>query len=529
MSSTGKKAPDHTMSEAVRQAYRAGEDEESMEPIVRIGADGAPEGMIRSGDHVVFYDIRGEREIELTSAFTQRDFSSFPVDPAMRTQWVTMIQYSPDLDAKVAFPPPGAVEDTLCGLVSSAGLKQVKVVESEKAVHLSFFLNGKRNEPFEGEERVVVHSPKDVYAEPSMRAEEVGDALIEAIQGGQYHLITGNFANVDVVGHSESREAILEAVETVDRQLGRVTEAALAAGFSLAVTADHGTVESWLYPEGTIDTGHTTSPVPFLVIEPDADDGGLSLRSGGSLVDVAPTVLELMGLEKPAAMTGESLIQGRGAGRGPRKVVLLVLDGWGLAEPGPGNLISQARTPSMDDLAGRFPRTELLASQMAVGLPEGTVGNSEAGHLHIGAGRKVFSDRVRINQSLEDGSFYENEAFLHAMEGAIRDGTRLHLLGIISFYSSHGSIDHLLALLRMARQRGVPEVCIHALMGRRGERPESGGAYLELVENEAAELGLGRICTVIGRFWALDREDNWDRVEKTYRLLVEGAGRPAGA
>ena len=144
--------------------------------------------------------------------------------------------------------------------------------------------------------------------------------------------------------------------------------------------------------------------------------------------------------------------------------------------------------------------------------------------MNIGAGRIVPADRVRINRALADGSFYENPAFLWAMRGAKGDGTRLHLLGIVSFYSSHGSVDHLLALLEMARREGVPEVYIHSMLGRRGERPESGAIYIEQVEREAERLGVGQVATVIGRFWSLDREGHWDRIEKTYRLLVEGRG-----
>jgi 2,3-bisphosphoglycerate-independent phosphoglycerate mutase len=159
-------------------------------------------------------------------------------------------------------------------------------------------------------------------------------------------------------------------------------------------------------------------------------------------------------------------------------------------------------------------------------MPSGTVGNSEAGHLHIGAGRPVPADRVRISQALADGSFFQNEAFLWAMQGAKRDGRQLHLMGIVSFYSSHGSVDHLLALMEMARREGVPQVGIHGMLGRRGERPESGALYIEQVEREAERLGLGRVATVIGRFWSLDREGHWDRVEKTYRMLVEGQGQP---
>jgi 2,3-bisphosphoglycerate-independent phosphoglycerate mutase len=231
-------------------------------------------------------------------------------------------------------------------------------------------------------------------------------------------------------------------------------------------------------------------------------------------------------------MVGQSLIASPlpvepvpGAATEQRRVLLLILDGWGIGDGGPGDLIAQANTPVMDGLLAAWPNTQLTASGPAVGMPPGTVGNSEAGHLHIGAGRVVPADRVRINQALQDGSFYENDAFRWAMQGAKRDGTRLHLLGIVSFYSSHGSVDHLLALMEMARREGLPEVYIHSMLGRRGERPESGAIYIEQAEQEAERLGVGQVATVIGRFWSLDREEHWERIEKTYRMLVEGHGQ----
>jgi len=202
----------------------------------------------------------------------------------------------------------------------------------------------------------------------------------------------------------------------------------------------------------------------------------------------------------------------------------VIVDGWGYNDDEYGNLIAKANTPVMDRFRANHPFARLAASGEAVGMPAGAVGNSESGHLHLGAGRTVYSDRTRIDKAIEDGSYMKNEAFLWAMESAKRDGTRLHLLGIISFYSSHGSIDHLLPLMRMARDRRVPEVYIHGLLGRRGERPESGARYIGQVEAEAGKLGLGEVNTVIGRYWALDREHNWDRVEKTYRALVHGEG-----
>jgi len=154
------------------------------------------------------------------------------------------------------------------------------------------------------------------------------------------------------------------------------------------------------------------------------------------------------------------------------------------------------------------------------------VGNSEVGHLHVGAGRRVYSDRVRIDRAIQDGSFFQNEAFLWAMKGAKESGKNLHLLGIVSFFSSHGSVNHLLALLRLAKRESVERLYLHAMLGRRGEHKESGGRYIELIEKETENLGRGQVASVIGRYWSLDREENWDRIEKTYRMLAYGEGIP---
>jgi 2,3-bisphosphoglycerate-independent phosphoglycerate mutase len=369
-----------------------------------------------------------------------------------------------------------------------------------------------------------------------MRADEVANAAIDVLRDETVDMLVVNWANVDVVGHSEDREAIRTAVSTVDTQLGRVLEVAKEMGVAALVTADHGTVEKWYYPDGSIDTGHTDSPVPFVLVAPhlgggSRNDAPLSVRDGGTLIDIAPTVLDLMGIEKPAVMTGGSLVRGMVESE-PQRVALLILDGWGARDEEWGNLILEADTPVMDSLQATYPATQLEAAGEAVGLPnevpnrEGkTVGNSEVGHTHIGAGRVVASDRLRIERAIADGSFFENPNLLWAMEGAKRDGARLHLLGIISFYSSHGSVEHLKALLRMAKQVGVPEVSIHGMLGRRGEKPESGAIYVREIEAECERLGVGQFVSLIGRFWSLDREYNWDRIEKSYCWLVHGAGR----
>lgn len=514
----------YPMAAAVLDAYDRGEEDEALEPLVRVNAAGEPVGRIADGDYVIFYDLRGEREIELTSAFVNEDFPHFD-RREMTVPFVTMIEYAKDLPVKVAFPPDGEIRNTLSEVISARGLQQAKISESEKSIHVSYFFNGKREAPFEGERHVFVPSPEvEDYGEvPEMSAAQVAEAVKSAVADPDLDLVVVNFVNVDVVGHIENREAVLRAVEAVDRAVGEVVDAAQAHGVTPIVTADHGTVERWLYPDGTVDTGHTDSLVPFILADPALRDA--ELASGGALTDVAPTLLTLFNLPQPAEMTGRSLFTAP-VSEQKRRVLLIIADGWGIRDDGMGNMIQEAETPRMDALLRDYPSTRLEAAGHAVGMPEGTVGNSESGHTHIGAGRRILADRVKVNEAIEDGSFFRNEAFLWAMRGAKRDNTRLHLLGIVSFYSSHGSVDHLYALLEMSRREEVPEVYHHAMLGRRGERVGSGAHYIENCEKAMERLGVGVEASVIGRFWSLDREENWDRIEKTYRWLVEGTGRP---
>ncbi|MFH1279179.1 MAG: alkaline phosphatase family protein [Candidatus Eisenbacteria bacterium] len=514
------------MARAVLDAYHRGEEDEAMNPLVLVGRDGKPAGRPEVGDALIFYDIRGEREVEISRAFVERDFPHFPVREFLDLRFVTMIRYHEDLKAEVAFPPQEAVSGTMAEAVDRAGLRFAKVVETEKSIHLSYFLNGKRRERFANEELHFIESPvvEDYSKIPELEADKVADKVIEVLGDPGVALTVVNFANIDVLGHIENEVSAKKAVETVDRNLGRVVEAAAKNGVHVLVTADHGTVEKWFYPEGTVDTGHTDSPVPFVYVPPDGKADGIRAREGGALTDVAPTALALLGVEKPAEMTGRSLLEGLPEGK--RRAILVITDGWGHSDDLEGNLIAEASTPNMDRLRSTCPNTLIAASGEAVGLPAGTVGNSEAGHLHIGAGRTIYSDRLRIDRAIKDGSYRKNEAFLWAMDDAARNGKALHLLGIVSFFSSHGSLDHLLELLDAAKERGVEKVYVHSLLGRRGERPEAGAAYIQQVDDKCGELGLGRVCSVTGRFWALDREENWDRVEKAYRAIAFGDGLP---
>jgi len=521
----------YPMADAIRNAYLQGEDDENLEPLVLVDRRGKPIGRFEDGDYVIFYNIRGEREVELCQSFLDGDFSYFSVARNIHLNFVTMIPYSRHFNVKIAFSPEEGICDTLSETLSKHGLKQAKISESEKAIHVSYFLNGKISEPFPGEDRIVVPSPRDVPyydQKPEMNAAGVAQAVIQKLEEQGIDFIFVNFANIDVVGHIENEKAIEKAVESVDFHLGQVLEASRKAGVMAMVTADHGTVEKWFYPDGSIDTGHTDSPVPFILVDPMEENRFFwKLRPQGELADIAPTVLQILGLPRPSAMTGQSLLLQwpHPQRNGKKRILLIVLDGWGLRPEIQGNLIVHAHTPVMDDLQKSYPFSILEASGEAVGLPERTVGNSEVGHLHIGAGRRISSDRLRIDRAIQDGSFFLNEAFLWAMRGAKKDRKNLHLLGIVSFFSSHGSVNHLLALLKLAKRESLGKLYLHAMIGRRGERKESAAQYIELIEKEMGTLGLGRVASVIGRYWSLDREENWERIEKTYHMLVYGEGK----
>ena len=518
---------DLSIAGAIREAYKLGQEDEALEPIVKVDPSGRPRGRIGDGDSVIFYDIRGEREIELTRSLIDRDFRYFDRGQPFRLHFVTMITYDLSLDVGVAFPAEEQIRNTLVEIITKAGLRLAKVAESEKAVHIGFFLNGKNDAVFPGEERFIIPSPQGVrsYAQrPEMSAASVAREVVSRIKDPAYPVVIANLANVDVVGHIEDRTAVLRAVQAADAALGTIAEECRRQAVTLIVTSDHGTVEEWLYPDGSINTGHTKNPVPFILADFSGQKDKTVLCSKGELADVAPTVLELLSLDKAAEMTGESLIVAPRARRRRSKIALLILDGWGLREDTYGNIIREAGTPHFDGLWSEFPHSVLEAAGGAVGMPDHTVGNSEAGHLHLGAGRRILLDRVRIDRAVEDGSFFRNPEFLGAMAEAKRQRKPLHLMGIVSHYSSHGTLDHLFALMRMAREEGVAEVYIHGFIGRRGEKPESGAIYVEKVEEMGRELGLGEVVTVMGRHWSLDREHNWDRVEKAYRALVQGVG-----
>lgn len=289
----------------IEDSYAAGKMDEFVVPAI-IGNDGQPVGKIEDNDAVVFFNFRPDRAIQLSNAFTDQEWTFFERGArAENVKFVTMTLYNPSIVADVAFPPI-EMKNVIGEVLSNEGLSQLRIAETEKYPHVTFFMNGGRNEEFPGENRILINSPKvETYdLQPEMSAYEVTDALVADIEADKHDAIILNFANPDMVGHSGMVEPTIKAIEAVDENLGRVVDAITAKGGYAIIFADHGNSETMTTPEGKPHTAHTTVPVPVIVTKK-----GVTLREGGRLADVAPTMLDLLGVKKPAEMTGESLIQ----------------------------------------------------------------------------------------------------------------------------------------------------------------------------------------------------------------------------
>lgn len=207
-----------------------------------------------------------------------------------------------------------------------------------------------------------------------------------------------------------------------------------------------------------------------------------------------------------------------------KKAVLVIMDGFGIAKPTAGNAIAQARTPNLDRLFASYPTSRLQASGLDVGLPEGQMGNSEVGHTNIGAGRVVFQILPKMSQEIKNGRFFENKAYIKAMEDAKASGKKLHIMGLLSTGGVHSHLDHIFGILDMAKQRGVEKVYVHCFLDGRDVAPKSGAGFVKQLQDKCDELGNAKIATLQGRFWGMDRDKRWDRVEKGYNAIVCGEG-----
>ena len=297
----GKQATD--MVEAMQESYDEGVTDEFIKPINNTTVDGT----IKEGDVVIFFNYRNDRAKELTIVLTQQDMEDQGMKTIPGLQYYCMTPYDASFKGVHILFPKENVTNTLGEYISAKGLKQLHTAETEKYAHVTFFFNGGRETPYEGEDRILVASPKvQTYdLKPEMSAFEVKDKLVAAIRENKYDFIVVNFANGDMVGHTGIYEAIEKAVVAVDQCVGEVVEAALATDYETIIIADHGNADNAINPDGTPNTAHSLNPVPFIYITENQN----ARVENGVLADVAPSILHIMGLEQPADMTGKCLIK----------------------------------------------------------------------------------------------------------------------------------------------------------------------------------------------------------------------------
>ena len=304
----GKGNKASSSAECIEKSYDDEKTDEFVIPTCIVDSEGNPVGTVNDNDSVIFFNFRPDRAREITRTFCDDNFNGFVREKYPTVKFVTFTEYDVTIENKEVAFKPQKLTNTLGEYISSLGLKQLRTAETEKYAHVTFFFNGGVEEPNEGEDRLLVPSPKVATYDlkPEMSAVEVTDGLVEKIESGVYDLIIVNYANPDMVGHTGIMSAAIKAVETVDTCIGRVLESLLKVDGQMFICADHGNSDQLVdYTTGEAFTAHTTNPVPFILVN---YKEGVGLKEGGKLADIAPTLLEMMGLPQPAEMTGESLL-----------------------------------------------------------------------------------------------------------------------------------------------------------------------------------------------------------------------------
>ena len=294
--------------EAISQSYIRKETDEFVQPTIVTDQQGKPRATVQNGDSVIFFNLRPDRAREITRAFVDEEFQGFTRQQGFpKVHFVCMTQYDKTIPAPIAFKPQ-SFENTLGEVLAKNKLTQLRIAETEKYAHVTFFFNGGEEVPNPGEDRLLIPSPRVATydQQPEMSAQEVTDAVLEKIQENKYDVIILNYANPDMVGHTGDMEATIKAVEAVDRCLGKVVKAVQAQGGAVIITADHGNCEQMKDEHGNPQTAHSTFEVPFILVGSSLQDAKVQ---HGRLEDVAPTMLKLLGIPQPKEMTGKSLIK----------------------------------------------------------------------------------------------------------------------------------------------------------------------------------------------------------------------------
>ena len=310
----GEGIPETNPFEAIKYQYAINPDltDYYIDPIILFNNEGSPVALLRDGDIFIFWNFRSDRARQLTYALTQSDFDKFERIFFPDLYFVCMSVYDKELDLPVVFPQRN-VDNNLGSIISEHKLHQLRIAETEKYAHVTFFFNSQIETPYPGEDRILVPSPKTPSYEdvPEMSSYEITERLVAEIQKKFYDFIIVNYANGDLVGHSANLEAGIKAAEVVDDCVGKVVQAGLDSSYTLIITGDHGNIETMLYPDGSPNPSHGMNPVPFILISNEKQLQKIDLEEDKGLSNIAPTILELMGIEKPSDMTSSSIISSK--------------------------------------------------------------------------------------------------------------------------------------------------------------------------------------------------------------------------
>lgn len=504
------------LEELIRDQYEEeGITDYWIEPLVSCKG-GRAVGRISDGDTVLFCCRRGEREVQLAESFVEDKFKRFPVTRFNHLQFISLIEYHEKFSHIKSIIEPVRPSVTLGRLLSEVGLKQLLITESEKESHVTFFFNGRRSRLFSGQVAEIIPSWKNFASHPEMKSAQIGTSVVKAMD--RYDFIIVNFPAGDVIGHLNEMELKIKAAAEIDVALGKVYKQAIALGRTLIITADHGLMERGMNENGSPSVSHTTAPVPFIVVNRQLGKQNY-IADSGSLADIAPTILSLMGIDKPPEMTGSCLIHDIPVSSG---VVLVILDGWGEGKKDPRiNPLEAAETPNLDFLKENYPFSRLKASEEAVGLPAGRSGNSETGHLTMGAGRVIEQDELRLVREMERE--LENNKILRDAITGRGSGASVHAIGVLSEASSHGNIRELLEICKAVRLNGAEKIFVHLILDGRSAPPRSA---VDLLKKYGEQLEQYEIVSAVGRGFALDRSKDYvGKTKKVYDCLVRGTGK----
>jgi len=480
---------------------------------------------------------------------------------------------------------PNVIKNHIIEVLSQAGISSAGVAEAQKAAHVTSFFNGGSKEPLPGDTWRIVNSPKPpkgetIAAYPEMSAKHVTEVLLQLMAGKDASVpedrqflmkdgapldkpsteysgdgvafIRGNYANLDQVGHEGKFKPVVQAVAAVDKEQGRLMKKAREEGWIILSTADHGNGEEMLTERGKPSTKHSLqNPVNFTIYDPLLSEEERQqiqfktqdeLGTEPSLAHVAPTILKLMGLDVPSEM-GSGLLaedeQGkilyphlRDANGKKRKVLLLVKDGWGETDKVEGNAVKEASrlglSPNNDYLVRNYPTTRIYTHGKHVGNQDGKMGNSDAGHTILSAGRPIPNIYTIVDDEIQSGKFKTNETLLETFEEALNRNTPLHLMGLLSDEGVHADHYHLFAMLELALEKGVRDIRLHPRLDGRDSDPGTGLYYMLQLETRIQELERRfpdakiRLGTVSGRDDGMARGADYDQTERVYRPMRYG-------